>query len=214
MHAHQRKLTVVCSPAALLQVSAHQRHVEFVIHVARIRDHAEIAIFRGQHRFGNAPHVALVLHPVADQVRDRHQLQPVLLAEFRQLRDARHRAVVVHHFADHAGRIEPGDARKIDGSFRLPGAHQHAAVARAQRVDVARDAPDPPAAFWDRSPQESWWRGRKRWCRWSCRGARRSARRTACRTPTCSVAKSAPAPAIRSAARSASGRSARGRTSP
>ena len=49
---------------------------------------------------------------------------------------AGHAAVVVHDFADHAGGIEPGDARKIERSFRLPGAHQHAAAARAQRKDV------------------------------------------------------------------------------
>ena len=46
------------------------------------------------------------------------------------------RAVVVHDFADHAGRVQAGDARQIDGRLGLPGAHQHAAVARAQREHV------------------------------------------------------------------------------
>ena len=58
-------------------------------------------------------------------------------AEFQQLRHARHGAVFVHDFADHAGRIESGDAREVDGSFGLSGADEHAAIARAQRKHVA-----------------------------------------------------------------------------
>ncbi len=33
--------------------------------------------------------------------------------------------------------VEPGEAREVDGAFGLAGAHEHAAVARAQREDVA-----------------------------------------------------------------------------
>ena len=79
-----------------------------------------------------------MLHPVADHVGDRHQLQPVLPAEFRELRDSRHGSVVVHHLANYAGRIEPRDARKIDGSLGLPRPHHHASVTRTQCVDVPR----------------------------------------------------------------------------
>ena len=58
-------------------------------------------------------------------------------AEFAQLRYARHGAVLVHDFADHAGGVEAGETRKIDRGFRLPGTDQHAAIARAQGENVA-----------------------------------------------------------------------------
>ena len=61
----------------------------------------------------------------------------VPLAEFVELRDARHGAVVVHDFADDASGLEAGDAGEIDGSFRLASANEDAAVARAQRKNMA-----------------------------------------------------------------------------
>src|SRR3546814_8500326 len=48
------------------------------------------------------------------------------------------RAVLVHDLADHARRIEPGEPRDIDRGLGMPGAHQHPALARDQREDVAR----------------------------------------------------------------------------
>ena len=117
--------------------AANERDVQLVVHVARIRDHAEVAVLRGKNGFGDPPHIAFVLHAVANQVGHGEKLQPVRAAELRQLRGARHRAVVVHDFADDAGMVQAGDAREVHGSFRLPGAHEHAAIARAQRVDVA-----------------------------------------------------------------------------
>ena len=48
-----------------------------------------------------------------------------------------HRAVVVHDLADHAGRGEARQTRQVDRGFGVAGAHQHAAVARHQREDVA-----------------------------------------------------------------------------
>ena len=130
MHAHQRR------PSG--QISAHQRDVLLAVHVGGVDDHAEIAVARGQSRLGDAPDVALVPHPVANQFRDGQQLQPVRAAEFRELRQARHRAVVIHDFADHARGSEPGDARQIHRRFGLPGAHQHAAISRAQGENVSR----------------------------------------------------------------------------
>ena len=92
---------------------------------------------RGQHRFGDAPHVALVLHAVANQVGHGQQLHIVQTTKFHQLGNPRHRAVVIHHFADHARMVESGKPRQIHRRFGLPGADQHAAIARAQGVDVA-----------------------------------------------------------------------------
>src|SRR5439155_9418576 len=47
-------------------------------------------------------------------------------------------AVVVHHLADHAGGIEAGEAREVDGRLGLPRALQHAARLRLQGEDVTR----------------------------------------------------------------------------
>ena len=120
-----------------VQVAAHQGDVLIVIHIARIGDDAEIAVARGKNGFCYAAHVTLVLHAVADQVRDREHFQVVLVAKFVELRDARHGPVFVHDFADDGGRIEPGDARKINACFGLTGSDKHPAVARPQRKDVA-----------------------------------------------------------------------------
>ena len=132
MDAHERR------PASRVagKLATNQRDVQLVVRVARIRDHAEISMPRGQNRFRNAPNVALVLHAVADQVGDGQQLHSVQAAKFQQLRRARHGAVIVHDFADHAGMIEAGDPRQIHGCFGLSRAHEHAAVPRAQCVHV------------------------------------------------------------------------------
>ncbi len=119
------------------EFATNQGDVLIVIDVAGIGDHAEIAETCGQNRFGYAANVALVVHAVADQVRNREHLQIVFAAEFQQLRHARHGAVFIHDFADHASGSESGDARKIDGSFGLPCADEHATVARAKGEHVA-----------------------------------------------------------------------------
>src|SRR5262249_39752458 len=87
--------------------------------------------------FGDAAHVAFVLHAVADEVRDREYLQVVFAAKLDELRHAGHGAVLAHDLADYASRRERGDAREVYGGFGLAGADEDAAVAGAQRKDVA-----------------------------------------------------------------------------
>ena len=60
------------------------------------------------------------------------------LAELDQVGHARHGAVVVHDLADDAGGLEPGQAREVHRALGLARAPQHAALARAQRENVAR----------------------------------------------------------------------------
>ena len=81
---------------------------------------------------------ALVLATPGDDVLDRADLETVLLSEDLQVRHAGHRAVVVHDLADHAGGARPGEPRQVDDALGLPAADEHAAVARAEREDVAR----------------------------------------------------------------------------
>jgi len=54
-----------------------------------------------------------------------------------QIRAAGRRAVVVEDLADHAGRIEAGEAREVHRGLGVPDALQHATLAGAQRVHVA-----------------------------------------------------------------------------
>ena len=64
-------------------------------------------------------------------------LRPCVARELHQVGQARHRAVVVHDLADHAGGRQAREPRQVDGALGLAGAPQHAALARAQREDVA-----------------------------------------------------------------------------
>ncbi|MCY1431480.1 hypothetical protein D9M71_474500 [compost metagenome] len=73
-----------------------------------------------------------------DQVGDGADLDPVLAREHFQVRAAGHGAVVVHHFDDHRGRGETGQAGQVATGFGVAGAGQHAAFPGAQREDVAR----------------------------------------------------------------------------
>ena len=129
VHAHEHVLAVA-------DLAADERNVRLVIDLVLVGEDAERAVLGRQLRRRDALDEPLGPHAVPDQVRDRDHQQAVLLRELRQLRHARHRAVVVHDFADDARRIETGDARQIDGRLGLTGAHHDAAVARAQRKHV------------------------------------------------------------------------------
>ncbi|MCY1431774.1 hypothetical protein D9M71_477510 [compost metagenome] len=87
---------------------------------------------------GNTLHGALVDHAVVDQVGDGADLQAVLGGEHFQFGAARHGAVVVHHFADHAAWLETGHARQVTGGFGVAGTRQRTAWLGHQREDVTR----------------------------------------------------------------------------
>lgn len=75
--------------------------------------------------------------PIGDQIRHRDLLEAVLLGKGRDLRALHHRAVVIGEFADHADLWQLGELAQVDGSFRMAGAHQHAAILGDQREDMA-----------------------------------------------------------------------------
>ena len=79
-----------------------------------------------------------MLAAVGDQVGDRDHVQAIPRAVVDQFGHARHRAVVVHHLADHTGGVQPRQAREVHGGLRLARALQHAAGAALERKDVAR----------------------------------------------------------------------------
>src|SRR6266850_2037759 len=130
MDAHQGRLRA-------FEIAAHQRDVLVVVHIAGVRDHAEIAKARGQDGFRDAANVAFMLHAVADQVRNREHFQIVFLAKFNELRHAGHGAVFIHDFADDAGGAHAGNAGEVHARFGLASADEDAAFARTQRKYVA-----------------------------------------------------------------------------
>lgn len=94
----------------------------------------ELAVVgRGDHRVDLALHQTLVREPPANEVGNRHDADVVGLAKALELRQAGHGAVRVHDLADHAARREAGEPREVHAALGLAGAHEHAAIARAQR---------------------------------------------------------------------------------
>ena len=93
---------------------------------------------------GRQFHDLLQLHqffayaPVRDQTLDRANAQPMFLAELHQLRQPRHRSVVVQDFAKHSRRLQSGHSREIDGRFGVTCASQHAAILGPQRKHMTR----------------------------------------------------------------------------
>ena len=158
VHAHEHVLLA-------RDLSLHHRHVMLVVDQRAEADHVEVAELRGQPGLDDALDQLVVAAPVGDQVGDRDHLQPVLRAVALEVGHARHRAVVVHDLADHAGRVEAGEPREVHRRLGLAGALEHAAGLRLQREDVTRLDEVAAAACSGRSPPARCARGRARRCR-------------------------------------------------
>ena len=130
MHAHQHVV-------GARDLALDQRHVVLVVHQRAVADDGELAE-RGRHpRLHHALHELVVLAPVGDQIGDGDHLQAVALAVRDQVGHPRHRPVVVHDLADHAGGREAREPREVDRRLGLAGALEHAAGLGLQREDVA-----------------------------------------------------------------------------
>ena len=119
-------------------VAVRQRDVLAVVDGDAVAVGGELAVPGGQPGLGDALDVALVAAAVAHQVLDRDHREAVLVGELAQLRGPLHRAVVVDDLDEHAGGREAGQPGEVDGRLGVPAAHQHAALAVAQREHVAR----------------------------------------------------------------------------
>src|ERR1043166_8826310 len=122
---------------AVLDVTADKGYMNLAIEVTLVGDGAKLAVRRLDRAFPNAPQKPLAIEAIPNQFGDGEHFETVKGAKFSQLRHSRHRAIVVHDFADYAGGDQASQARQIDGSFRLPRPHQHAAFSGAQRGNVA-----------------------------------------------------------------------------
>jgi non-ribosomal peptide synthetase component F len=80
----------------------------------------------------------VVAAAIGDQVADRADLQVMELRKGDEVIHPRHGPIFVHDLADHARGVQARQPRDIHRRLGVAGAHQHAAVARDQREDMAR----------------------------------------------------------------------------
>ena len=107
-----------------------------VVHRRAIQVKIEIAVIGRQFHDLLALDQFLAQPAVSDQTLDRADPQLVFFPELHQLRQSRHRPVVVQDFAKHAGWLQTRHAREIDCRFGVSRAPQHAAFLRPQRKDM------------------------------------------------------------------------------
>ena len=123
-------------------VPVHQRHVLRPIHVVAVPDDGELAELGRDPGLGHPVDQLLGPQPVGHQLGHGDEGQPVLLGDLLELGPARHGAVGIQDLADHAGRVEPGQAGEIDAGLGLPDPLKHAAGAGAERERRAPDGED------------------------------------------------------------------------
>ena len=131
MHAHEHVLT-------LAEVAVDERDVLAIVDVVAVADHAPLAEVGRQARLGDAVHQPLVLQAVGDELGDGDEGEVVPIGERLELRPARRGAVVVEDLADDARRVQAGEPGQVHRGLGVADALQHPAVARPQRVHVAR----------------------------------------------------------------------------
>ena len=121
--------TRTSTSARAVDVAHDERDVVLAVDELAVADGLEVAEAGRQLRRRDALDELLVAAAVGDEVGDGDDLQVVALAVLDEVADARHRAVVVHDLADHAGRVQAGEAGEVDGGLGLAGALEHAAGA-------------------------------------------------------------------------------------
>ena len=117
-------------------VAVHERDVLAAVDRDPVAVGGEVAVASGQARLRDPLDVALVPTAVAHEVLDRDHREPVLVGELPQLGAPLHRAVVVDHLHEDAGRGQSGQHGEVDGRLGVPAAHEHATLAVAQGEDV------------------------------------------------------------------------------
>ena len=79
----------------------------------------------------------LFAQTVGDQIGDGDDFQVEFLRHFEQLRQAGHRAVLVHDLDQSAAGLQSGQTGQIDGRFGMSRPAQHPLLAGTQRIDMA-----------------------------------------------------------------------------
>src|SRR5918997_6144216 len=131
VHPHENVVLALHGPA-------HERQVLLAVDDRLVGVAGEVAPLGGDAGLGHPLDQLLGLAPVADEVGDRDEQQPVLLGEALELGHAGHVVLgLVDQLAQHAGRVEAGHAGEVHGRLRVAGALEHAALAGLEREDVA-----------------------------------------------------------------------------
>ena len=80
-----------------------------MVHVGVIDNRLEFSTDAGRQRRGRCPiNQEIIIEPVLDEISNGADFEPVFLGKLHEIRLARHRAVVLHDFANDACRFETG----------------------------------------------------------------------------------------------------------
>ncbi|MNM47980.1 hypothetical protein D3C81_589570 [compost metagenome] len=131
LHAHQ-------GGRVLVRGASDQCEMQVVGNAVAVGDELERAEFGLDLTFVHTLDGVLGGQTVGDQVGDGAHLQTVLAGEHFQLRAARHAAVGIEDFHQHASRFQTGQHGQVHARFGVTGTGQHAARLSDQREDVAR----------------------------------------------------------------------------
>ena len=116
----------------------HQRERHAAVDRGVVGDRGELAEVGRKLGRRNPPDQFFLVDPVLDEVPDRNHLEAVRGRELRQLRHARHAAVLVEDLADDACRVAPRQPGEVDRGLGVAGAPQNTTPHRAQGKNVAR----------------------------------------------------------------------------
>ncbi len=86
---------------------------------------------------GDSFHRLLLGEPVADQLRDTPELEPVPARETQKIVAACHRAVLIENLDDGRRRFQAGQPDQVAAGFRMTGPCQDTAGLRHERKDMA-----------------------------------------------------------------------------
>lgn len=108
-----------------------------IVHEASESDDREVTMTGGQRSRGPTLDKSLILPAVADQVGNGNNQEPVLVRKRAALGCVHHGAVVIHHLAEGAGRMQSRKCREVHSCLGVAGTAQHTARHGAQRHNVS-----------------------------------------------------------------------------
>src|SRR5690606_3652374 len=106
MHSHERH-------GVRAQLAPHERQVNRAIHMIFEAEHAKRPELSVDGSLGNTLDQAVLLESIADEVRDRSDLELVLARELLEVRTTRHRSIFVQDLDDDRGGLHARKPREI-----------------------------------------------------------------------------------------------------
>ena len=118
-------------------IALDQRQMSFVGGLVEIRVQGERTVAGLDGAGDDALDQPFVFAAIVDQVGNGADPELMLRGKFHQVRQPRHLAIVLEYFADHRRGCEPCQLGQIAARLRVAGTHQHAAILRHERKDMA-----------------------------------------------------------------------------